>query len=188
MVAATDAASILTLGRDACMTVARLLIGVYLLMRRLLTAFLASLGVCLVASFIIAIAAYIDGSSWVIYPLGALVVVPIPIMLVLLYFLVQRGLRDEPGGDAVGMGARIEADIVAAVTRSFPADERAEAVALLSTYGVGPDEPDSTRVRMAIIRLSDGDLDRLRYYTEQAKQEYRDVLAWDAEASALLQE
>jgi hypothetical protein len=156
----------------------------HLLMRRLLTAFLASLGVCLVASFVIAVAAYIDGTSWIIYPLGALVVVPIPIMLVLLYFLVQRGLRDESRGDAVGMGARIEADIVAAVARSFPADERAEAVALLSTYGVGSDEPDYTPVRMAIIRLSGGDLDRLRYYTDQAKQDYRDVLAWDTEATA----
>ncbi|MGI8857802.1 MAG: hypothetical protein ACR2JW_18860 [Thermomicrobiales bacterium] len=157
-------------------------------MRRLLTAFLTALGVCVVASFIIAIAAHIDGSSWIIYPLGALVVVPIPIMLVLLYFLVQRGLRDEPGGDAVGMGGRIEPDSVAAVARSFPADERAEALAVLSTYGVGPDEPEYSHVRLAIIRLSDGDLDRLRYYTDQAKQEYRAVLAWDAEMTVTHQD
>ncbi len=153
-------------------------------MRRLLTAFLTTLGVCVVASFIISIAAHIDGSSWIIYPLGALVVVPIPIMLVLLYFLVQRGLRDEPGGDGVGKGGRIEPEIVAAVAHSFPADERAEALAILSTYGVGPDEPDCARVRKAIIRLSDGDLDRLRYYVDQARQEYRDVLAWDTEEVA----
>jgi hypothetical protein len=153
-------------------------------MRRLLAAFFTSLGVCFVASFIIAIAAHIDGSSWIIYPLGVLVIVPIPIMLVLLYFLVQRGLRDEAGDDAVGMGGRIEPDIVAAVARSFPAEKRAEALAILSAYGVGPDEPEYARVRKAIIRLSNADLDRLRYYTDQAKQEYRDVLSWDAETSA----
>lgn len=150
-------------------------------MRRLTTAFLASLGVCLVASFIIAIVAHIDGSSWLIYPLGALVVVPIPVMLVLLFFLMRRGLRDEAASNPVGAGGKIEAVVVAAVARSFPATERAEALAILSTYGVGPDEPENTRVRMAVIHLSDGDLDRLQYFTDQAKEGYRDVLAWDAE-------
>ncbi|HEY8293141.1 MAG TPA: hypothetical protein VIG44_11665 [Thermomicrobiales bacterium] len=154
------------------------------LMRRLATAFLASLGICLVASFIIAIVAYRDGSSWLIYPLGALVVVPIPVMLVLLYFLMRRVLGDEEAGDAVGAGGRIEAAVVAAAARSFPADERAEALAILSAYGAGPTEGECTRVRLAILRLSDGSLTRLRYFTDQAKQEYRDVLIWETEIAA----
>ncbi len=153
-------------------------------MRRLTTAFLVSLGVCLVASFIIAIVAHVDGSSWLIYPLGALVVVPIPVMLVLLFFLMRRGLRDEAAANPVGAGGKIEAAIVAAVVRSFPATERAEALAILSTYGVGPDEPEHTRVRMAIIHLSAGNLDRLQYFTDQAKEGYHDVLAWDAEIAS----
>jgi hypothetical protein len=152
-------------------------------MRRLTTAFLASLGVCLVASFIIAIVAHIDGGSWLIYPLGVLVVVPIPVMLVLLYVLMRRALHGEGAGDPLRAGGRLEAAVVAAVARTFPADERAEALAILSAYGVGPDEPERTRVRLAIIRLG-GDLDRLRYFTDQAKQEYRDILAWDAETAA----
>jgi hypothetical protein len=153
------------------------------LMRRLFFAFLVSLGVCLVASFIIAIVAHIDGGSRLIYPLGVLVVVPIPVMLVLLYVLMRRALNDEGAGDPLRAGGRLEAAVVAAVARTFPADERAEALAILSTYGVGPDEPERTRVRLAIIRLG-GDLDRLRYFTDQAKQEYRDILAWDAETAA----
>jgi hypothetical protein len=152
-----------------------------MLMRRLTVAFLASLGVCLLASFIIAIVAHIDGSSWLIYPLGALVVVPIPVMLVILYFLIQRVLNDDAARDAVGTGGKIEAAVVTAVAHSFPTDERAEALAILSAYGAGPDEPEQARVRLAIVRLSDGNLDRLHYFTDQAKEGYRDVLAWDAE-------
>lgn len=153
-------------------------------MRRLVTAFLTMLGVCLIASFVIGIVAHIDGTSWLIYPLGALVIVPIPVMLVLLYFLMRRAFSNEGTGDTVGMGGPIAADVVAAVVRTFPAEERAEALAILSAYGVGPDEPDRTRVRLAIIRLSDGSLNRLQYFTDQAKQEYRDVIAWDAEIAA----
>ncbi|HEY8292872.1 MAG TPA: hypothetical protein VIG44_10310 [Thermomicrobiales bacterium] len=150
-------------------------------MRRLTIAFLTSLGICLLASFVIAIVAHSDGGSWLIYPLGALVVVPIPTMLVLLYFLMRRVLGDEEAGDSVGAGGQIEAAVSAAVARSFPAEERAEALAILSAYGIGPDEPECTRVRLAIIRLSDGNLPRLQYFTDQAKQEYRDVLTWAAE-------
>jgi hypothetical protein len=151
------------------------------LMRRLATAFFANLGVCLLASFIIGIVAHIDGSSWLIYPLGALVVVPIPVMLVILYFLLQRALSDDAAGDLVGTGGKIEAEIVAAVAHAFAADERAEALAILSAYGVGPDEPEPSRVRLAVIHLSDGNLDRLQYFTDQAKEGYRDVITWDAE-------
>ncbi len=150
-------------------------------MRRLMIAFLTMLGVCLVASFVIGIVVHIDGTSWLVYPLGALIVVPIPVMLVLLYFLMRRAFSDEGAGDVVGMGGQIEAAVIAAVAHDFPADERAEALAILSTYGVGPDEPDGTHVRLAIIRLSNGDLGRLHYFTDQAKQHYHDVLAWDAE-------
>ncbi|MHB8647167.1 MAG: hypothetical protein ACYDAR_15375 [Thermomicrobiales bacterium] len=146
-----------------------------------MSAFLASLGVCLIASFIIAIVAHIDGSSWAIYPLGASVVVPIPIMLVLLYFLVRRALGDEAAANPVGKGGPITAEVITAVMSTFPSAERAEALALLSSYGSRPDQPEHTRVRLAIIRLSDGDLTRLSYFTDQAKQDYGDVLAWDAE-------
>jgi len=154
-------------------------------MRRLMTAFLTNLGVCLTASFTIAIIARIDSGSWLIYPLGALVVVPIPIMLVLLYFLMRRALSDEAAANPVGRGGQIEADVIAAVAHSFPAAERAEALAILSTYGAGPNEPERLRVRLAAVRLSEGRLDRLQYFTDQAKEGYRDVLAWDMERAAL---
>lgn len=150
-------------------------------MRRLLIAFLTALGICVVASFVIAIVARIDGTSSLIYPLGALVVVPIPVMLVLLFFLMRRVLSDEPTDHLPEMNTRIEAAVIAAVAQSFPREDRTEALIALSAYGTGPREAERTRVRQAIVRLSDGDLARLRYFTDQAKQEYRDVLAWDTE-------
>lgn len=154
-------------------------------LRRLLVAFLVALGVCVVASFAFAVVAHVDSASPLIAPLGALVIVPIPVMLVLLFFLMRRGLRDESGGSLDGSTGPIAAEVAAAVARAFPAEDRAAALITLSDYGEGPDEPEATRVHLAIVRLSGGDLDRLRYYTRQAKQEYRDVLAWDADVPAI---
>lgn len=153
-------------------------------MRRLLTAFLAALGICIVASFVFAVVAHIDGTSRLIYPLGALVVVPIPVMLVLLFFLMRHSLNAEPTGAAASREARIEAAVVAAVARSFPVADRTEALTILASSGGGLAEPERTDVRLAILRLSDGDLGRLRYFTDQATQDHRDVLMWDAETPA----
>lgn len=156
----------------------------YTVMRRILIAFLTALGVCVVASFIFAVVAHIDGTSRLIYPLGALVVVPVPVMLVLLFFLMRQGLSAEPAGDAAGGEMQMEAEVAAAVARSFPIADRAPALMILASYGARPHESERARVRLAIVRLGVGDLDRLRYFTDQAKQDYRDVLAWDAEPSA----
>lgn len=150
-------------------------------MRRLLAAFLTALGVCVVASFVFAIVAHLDGTSPLIAPLGALVIVPIPIMLVLLFFLIRRGLRDEPAGDTTMRAGPIVPEVAAMVARAFPVEDRAAALIILSDYGSDPGEREKARVHQAITRLSDGDLDRLRYYTDQAKQEHRDVLAWDTD-------
>lgn len=153
-------------------------------MRRLLIAFLTALGVCVVASFVFAVVAHIDGTSRLIYPLGALVVVPVPVMLVLLFFLIRQGLSGEPASDAADGEMQMEAEVATTVARSFPIADRTEALMILASSGAGLPEPERTCVRLAILRLSDGDLSRLRYFTDQAKQDYRDVLAWDAEPSA----
>lgn len=150
-------------------------------MRRLFIAFSTSLGICVIASFVIAVAAHIDGTSRLIYPLGALVVVPIPVMLVLLFFIMRRALSDEPSYDAATMVGPIAAEIAVAVAHVFLAEDRAAALTILADYGGEPGEAESTRVHHAIIHLSNGSLSSLRYYTDQAKQEYRDVLAWDTE-------
>lgn len=61
------------------------------------------------------------------------------------------------------------------VRRLFDASERAAVMRLLEQYG----EPDSRpyRVRVAILKLSDGRLDQLETYVRLAQQDFRDVLA-----------
>ena len=68
------------------------------------------------------------------------------------------------------------ADVERIVRRDFPADREAEILALLNEYGT-PDwhrEPD--RVHLAILKLSAGSIEHLRYQVEIAKSDYRDVL------------
>ena len=62
------------------------------------------------------------------------------------------------------------------VDRLFAPHERATAVALLERYGVEASEP--LRVRVAVLKLSEGQLGQLEYYVDRAGEDYRDVLAW----------
>ena len=52
------------------------------------------------------------------------------------------------------------------------------ALAVLLTYGSGPQDREVDRVRRDILTLAEGNLDQLHYYTERASQGYRDVLMW----------
>ena len=49
---------------------------------------------------------------------------------------------------------------------------------LLGSYGMEACEKEPDRVRMAVLKLSGSDLDKMRHYTQRAKQDYRDILAW----------
>jgi len=69
-------------------------------------------------------------------------------------------------------------DVVAAVGARFPSAERDGVLTLLDRYGVESWERDRERVQLAIVTLSEGDLDKLRYFLGVAKQDYRDVLFW----------
>ena len=56
---------------------------------------------------------------------------------------------------------------------AFPAPDNLEsAMALLVAAGTSP------RIQLAVLKLSEGDLDRLAHYAEVAQQDFRDVLAW----------
>ena len=57
-------------------------------------------------------------------------------------------------------------------------EERAIARTELRRYGVESYEPEVERVRLAILKLSEGALGELRRMTEAAKTDYRDVLMW----------
>lgn len=70
-----------------------------------------------------------------------------------------------------------ELDVERKVTALWPnAAEQARARELLDTYGAG--EPESTRVRLALLKLSDGKLPELTAMLSAAQIDYRDVLAW----------
>ena len=49
---------------------------------------------------------------------------------------------------------------------------------MLDLYGRESYEQEQIRVRLAILKLSEGNLDNLRLLVESAKRDYRDVLAW----------
>ena len=58
------------------------------------------------------------------------------------------------------------------------ADLAGAALDLLDSYGVEAYQREPERVQLAILKLSDGDIEQLRRYVEIAQQDYRDVLAW----------
>jgi len=50
-------------------------------------------------------------------------------------------------------------------------------VAALDRYGAESHEREADRVKLAILRISAGDMDKLTYWVKIAKVDYRDVLA-----------
>ena len=55
---------------------------------------------------------------------------------------------------------------------------RRKAADILERYGPGPYDKEPDRVRLAILKLSGSDLEKLQRNTNRARQDYRDVLAW----------
>lgn len=65
------------------------------------------------------------------------------------------------------------------INELFPAtSEREAALSLLASYGTEKHEKEAIRVRLAILKLSGSDLEKLERNTHDAKQDYRDVLSW----------
>jgi len=69
-------------------------------------------------------------------------------------------------------------EVIAAVRTAFPRSDASEILTLLEQYGAEPYERERERVQLAIVNLSEGDEDKLRYFLSVAKQDYRDVLFW----------
>jgi hypothetical protein len=63
-------------------------------------------------------------------------------------------------------------------TKIFPPEEIETAMTVLDTYGTAAYELERERVQLAILKLSAGQIDQLRHYTQAAKTDYRDVLYW----------
>jgi hypothetical protein len=64
------------------------------------------------------------------------------------------------------------------IERLFPPGDRAAAAELLERYGSAVHEREPIRVRVAALRLSQGELARLARAIERAQRDYRDVLGW----------
>jgi hypothetical protein len=69
------------------------------------------------------------------------------------------------------------ADVERIVRRDFPANEYATAMATLREYGRRQGERECARVQLAVLKLADGSLQKLRAAMESAKCDFRDVLA-----------
>ncbi len=71
-------------------------------------------------------------------------------------------------------------NVLAAVRASFPHNDAATILSVLDLYGTEPYEREKERVQLAIVALAAGDEDKLLYFVQCAKTDYRDVLHWHA--------
>ena len=57
-------------------------------------------------------------------------------------------------------------------------NSRKDAIDILNEYGKESHEQETIRVRLAILKLTGSDLDKIIDFTDSAKQDYRDILSW----------
>src|ERR1051326_3078754 len=69
------------------------------------------------------------------------------------------------------------ADVERIVRRDFPPDRIADVMAMLGEYGGESWQREVDRVRLAVLKLAAGSVERLRHEIEGAQRDYRDVLA-----------
>src|SRR6267378_940618 len=69
-------------------------------------------------------------------------------------------------------------DVVAVVQKAFPETSYSRVLELLDSYGVESYERERERVQLAILKLSEGNEEKLREFVAVAKRDYRDVLFW----------
>src|SRR5437868_8447353 len=69
-------------------------------------------------------------------------------------------------------------EVVAVVQKTFPESNWENVIQLLDEYGVEPYERERERVQLAILKLSEGNEEKLREFIAVAKRDYRDVLFW----------
>jgi len=68
--------------------------------------------------------------------------------------------------------------VLSAAARVFPTEDLTNIMAALDLYGIESYERERERVQLAILKLSEGNMDKLCHYTGAAKQDYRDVFYW----------
>jgi len=71
-----------------------------------------------------------------------------------------------------------ESEVTRIVQRDFPAEQFDAVMSILNEYGTEDWQRGISRVRLAVLKLADGDLQALRRQIDVAKKDYRDVLAY----------
>ena len=69
-------------------------------------------------------------------------------------------------------------EVVAVVQGTFPEGAHERVLELLDIYGVESYERERERVQLAVLKLSEGNEEKLREFIAVAKRDYRDVLFW----------
>ncbi len=69
-------------------------------------------------------------------------------------------------------------EVIAVVQKTFPESAHSCVLELLDSYGVESYERERERVQLAILKLSEGNEEKLREFVQVAKRDYRDVLFW----------
>lgn len=60
----------------------------------------------------------------------------------------------------------------------FPNENLQQVLSILNLYGLEEHEGEVERVQIAILKLSENDLQQLKEAVQEAKRDYRNVLAW----------
>lgn len=69
-------------------------------------------------------------------------------------------------------------EILALATAMYGESNLNDIMAVLNKYGVESYEREVERVQLAILKLSEGNRDKLLSLIKTAKTDYRDILAW----------
>ncbi len=70
-----------------------------------------------------------------------------------------------------------QTDVERIVMRDYPQDKYDEVMLILNSYGTDNWEREPHRVRLAILKLANGNIEELRRFLEWAKCDYRDVIS-----------
>jgi len=68
--------------------------------------------------------------------------------------------------------------VIAKAKQSFPDEALEEILEILDLYGQERHEREKERVQVAVLKLAQGRIEKLRASLAAAKTDYRDVLAW----------
>lgn len=60
----------------------------------------------------------------------------------------------------------------------FSPEELPQAMAMLHSFGTESSGDGNVRMHLALLKLCDGSLEKLARLIEQAREDYRDILAW----------